>query len=73
MTNLLVFQSDFGISDGAVSAMYGVALSVNKELKISDITHDIPRLTFGKGPIVCYRLYHIGLTVRFLFQLLIQE
>ena len=37
----LVFQSDFGLGDGAVSAMYGVAYSVMPELKIHDLTHDI--------------------------------
>lgn len=37
----LVFQSDFGLVDGAVSAMYGVAYSVCPELKIHDLTHDI--------------------------------
>lgn len=40
---LLVFMSDFGQADGAVSAMYGVAYSVNESLKISDITHEIPQ------------------------------
>ena len=30
----LIFQSDFGGADGAVSAMYGVAYSVSSELKI---------------------------------------
>ena len=39
--NPLVFQTDFGLVDGAVSAMYGVAYSVNQELKIHDLTHDI--------------------------------
>ena len=39
----LVLQSDFGYSDGAVSAMYGVALSVSPSLRICDITHDIPQ------------------------------
>ncbi len=39
----LVFQSDFGRADGAVSAMYGVAYSVCEDLKISDLTHDIPQ------------------------------
>mgnify|MGYP003379880877 CR=1 FL=1 len=34
----LIFQSDFGRADGAVSAMYGVAYSVCDELKISDLT-----------------------------------
>ncbi|MBM7541311.1 SAM hydrolase/SAM-dependent halogenase family protein [Amphibacillus cookii] len=42
MSNLLVFQSDFGISDGAVSAMYGVAKSVSTTLDLYDLTHDIP-------------------------------
>ena len=37
----LVFQTDFGLVDGAVSAMYGVAYSVMPELKIHDLTHDI--------------------------------
>ena len=37
----LVFQTDFGLVDGAVSAMYGVAYSVNPDLKIHDLTHDI--------------------------------
>jgi len=37
----LVFQTDFGLVDGAVSAMYGVAYSVMPELKLHDLTHDI--------------------------------
>ena len=39
--NPLVYQTDFGLVDGAVSAMYGVAYSVNADLKIHDLTHDI--------------------------------
>lgn len=30
----LVFQTDFGMQDGAVSAMYGVAYGVSPDLKI---------------------------------------
>lgn len=37
----LVFQTDFGLADGAVSAMYGVAYSVNPGLQIHDLTHEI--------------------------------
>lgn len=37
----LVFQTDFGLVDGAVSAMYGVAYCVDPQLKIHDLTHDI--------------------------------
>ena len=39
--NPLVYQTDFGLVDGAVSAMYGVAYSVNPSLRIHDLTHDI--------------------------------
>ncbi len=37
----LVYQTDFGLVDGAVSAMYGVAYCVDPQLKIHDLTHDI--------------------------------
>lgn len=39
----LVLQSDFGYADGAVSAMYGVANSVSSDLRVFDLTHDIPQ------------------------------
>ena len=39
----LVLQTDFGRADGAVSAMYGVALSVNPTLQVYDLTHEIPQ------------------------------
>ena len=42
MTKLLVFQSDFGLVDGAVAAMYGVALGVDTDIKVYDLTHNIP-------------------------------
>ncbi len=42
MNNFLVLQSDFGLADGAVSAMYGVALQVCNNLNIFDLTHEIP-------------------------------
>ena len=42
MSNALVLQSDFGTADGAVSAMYGVALGVAPDLRIFDLTHEIP-------------------------------
>jgi Uncharacterized conserved protein len=41
--HLLVYQTDFGLQDGAVSAMYGVALSVSKDLQIYNLTHEIPQ------------------------------
>jgi S-adenosylmethionine hydrolase len=39
---VVVFQSDFGTRDGAVSAMKGVAIGVDPELRLFDLTHEIP-------------------------------
>ena len=39
--NPLIFQTDFGVQDGAVSAMYGVAYSACPELRVFDLTHEI--------------------------------
>lgn len=39
---ILVFQTDFGLKDGAVSAMKGVAMGVSTDLKLFDLTHEIP-------------------------------
>jgi len=54
MSRHLVLQTDFGLCDGAVSAMYGVALSVDPNLKIFDLTHEIPQYNIWEGS---YRLY----------------
>ena len=40
--NIVVFQSDFGLKDGAVSEMKGVAMGVSPALKLFDLTHEIP-------------------------------
>lgn len=37
----LILQSDFGLQDGAVCAMYGVAESVCPALSVHNLTHDI--------------------------------
>lgn len=49
----LVLQTDFGLVDGAVSAMYGVSYCVNPDLKIHDLTHDITPYNIWEGS---YRL-----------------
>lgn len=41
-SKIVVFQSDFGLKDGAVSAMKGVAMSISPDLKLFDLTHEIP-------------------------------
>ena len=38
----LAIQTDFGRKDNAVASMYGVALSVDKDLNVYDLTHEIP-------------------------------
>ena len=50
----LVLQSDFGTKDGAVAAMKGVAVGVEPELKIYDLTHEIPAFNVWEG---AYRLW----------------
>lgn len=39
---IVVFQTDFGLKDGAVSAMKGVAMNVSSDLRLFDLTHEIP-------------------------------
>ena len=43
MNKLLVFMTDFGLDDGAISAMEGVAFSVDIDLNIRHLTHNIPQ------------------------------
>jgi len=38
----LVIQTDFGLKDGAVNAMKGVAYGVDTHLQVYDLTHEIP-------------------------------
>ncbi|MCT8704618.1 SAM-dependent chlorinase/fluorinase, partial [Glaesserella parasuis] len=52
--NALVLQTDFGLKDGAVSAMQGVAFGVDRELKMFDLTHEIPAYNIWEAS---YRLY----------------
>src|ERR1051325_6937568 len=50
---IVVFQTDFGLKDGAVSAMKGVAISVSPDLKLFDLTHEIPAFNIWEA---AYRL-----------------
>lgn len=43
MRPILVFQTDFTYKESAVSAMYGVVKSLDRELEIMDGTHEIPQ------------------------------
>lgn len=50
----VVFQTDFGLKDGAVSAMKGVAHEVDPSLQLFDLTHEIPAYNIWEA---AYRLY----------------
>jgi hypothetical protein len=50
---VIVYQTDFGLKDGAVSAMRGVAVSVDPTLRLEDLTHEIPAFDIWQG---AYRL-----------------
>ncbi|TSD66602.1 S-adenosyl-l-methionine hydroxide adenosyltransferase family protein [Inquilinus sp. KBS0705] len=51
---IVVLQTDFGLKDGAVSEMKGVAMGVSPELKLFDLTHEIPAYNIWEAS---YRLY----------------
>jgi S-adenosylmethionine hydrolase len=50
---IVVFQTDFGLKDGAVSAMKGVSMNVDSSLKLFDLTHEIPAYNIWEA---AYRL-----------------
>lgn len=49
----IVMQTDFGLKDGAVSAMKGVAYGVDPRLPMFDLTHEIPAYNIWEA---AYRL-----------------
>ncbi len=54
VNKILVFQSDFGLLEGTVSQMHGVAMQVDPTLRIFDLTHLIQKFdTWGAS----YSLY----------------
>ena len=53
MNKFLVFQSDFGLGDAAVSAMEGVSFSVSKDINIRHLTHEITQFNIFEAS---YRL-----------------
>ncbi|MEP7259393.1 MAG: S-adenosyl-l-methionine hydroxide adenosyltransferase family protein [Flavitalea sp.] len=56
---IVVFQSDFGLKDGAVSAMKGVCLGVSTDLQLYDLTHEIPAYNIWEAA------YRLEQTVRY--------
>ena len=56
---IVVYQSDFGLKDGAVSEMKGVAMGVSPDLKLFDLTHEIPAYNIWEAA------YRLEQTVRY--------
>lgn len=54
MSGALVLMTDFGLRDGAVSAMKGVAYEVAPKIQVSDLTHEIPSYSIWEA---AYRLH----------------
>jgi S-adenosylmethionine hydrolase len=52
----IVIQTDFGIKDGAVAAMKGVAYEVDSQLPLFDLTHEIPAYNIWEA---AYRLNQV--------------
>lgn len=50
---IVVLQTDFGLKDQAVAAMRGVIRSVDQELTVDDLTHEIPSYNIWEA---AYRL-----------------
>ena len=58
---MLVFTTDFGLSDSYAGVMKGVALGINPNLQLIDLTHQIPPQNIAQGAFalgVSYRFFH---------------
>jgi S-adenosylmethionine hydrolase len=53
---ILAVQTDFGLKDGAVAAMRGVAYGVDDNLVFADLTHEIPAFNIWEA---AYRLRQV--------------
>ena len=55
MKNIISFASDFGISDGSVGVVKEVINSNDPDLRINDISHDIPPHNIKYGSLILMR------------------
>ena len=52
MKKSLVFLTDFGTADGFAGVMKGVALSINPDLNLVDLTHEVPSFDILGGALI---------------------
>lgn len=57
MSRIITLTTDFGLSDGFVGVMKGVILSINPDVTIVDITHDIAPQNVEQGAFVFANSY----------------
>lgn len=57
MTQIIALLTDFGLKDGFVGSMKGVILSINPNLKIIDISHDITSFDILEASIILNATY----------------
>ena len=55
---ILVFQSDFGLLEGTVSQMHGIAMKVDPTLRIFDLTHLISKFNTWEASYSLYQTCH---------------
>ena len=61
---ILVFQTDFTYAEGAVSSMYGVVKTVDRELEIFDGTHQLPQYDTWSASYRLWRIFRSGSKVQ---------
>lgn len=57
MKGFITLLTDFGLKDGYVGAMKGVILSINPEVHIVDITHDVGSQCIFEAAFILYTTY----------------
>ncbi len=55
MKHTISFASDFGLTDGSVGVVRGVINRVDEDLKINDISHQIPPQNIKYGSLLLMR------------------
>ena len=58
MKRIITLTTDFGLKDHYVGAMKGVILSINPEVVITDITHEIPPQDIFKSALILRNFYN---------------
>src|ERR1700757_5075307 len=57
MRHIITLTTDFGLKDHYVGAMKGVIVSINPDVLITDITHEIPPQDIFKGAFILRNFY----------------